>query len=70
MVEWKTGGLPNWKIVKKQIDAVCQYVSSLDYMGSDIIIAEDRMKLCEINSHLQIDYEQIMCSPMLSCPKV
>ncbi|MBR4673576.1 MAG: hypothetical protein IKP00_03850 [Victivallales bacterium] len=28
------------------------------------------MKLCEINSHPAIDYEQIMCGPTLSRPKV
>ena len=39
-------------------------------MGLDIIITEDGMKLCEINSHPAIDYEQIMCGPVLSRPKV
>ena len=39
-------------------------------MGLDIIITEDGMKLCEINSHPAIDYEQVMCGPTLSRPKV
>ena len=69
-VEWKTNGLPNWGLVRRQIDAICQHVSSLDYMGLDIIITEDGMKLCEINSHPAIDYEQVMCGPTLSKPKV
>lgn len=69
-VEWKTTGLPNWELVRSKIDAVCQHVSSLDYLGLDIIITEDGMKLCEINSHPAIDYEQVMCGPTLSREKV
>ncbi len=69
-VEWKTTGLPNWAYVRKMIDALCQHVSSLDYLGLDIIITEDGMKLCEINSHPAMDYEQIMCGPTLSKEKI
>ena len=39
-------------------------------MGLDIIITEDGMKLCEINSHPAIDYEQVMCGPVLKNEKV
>lgn len=39
-------------------------------MKKNIIIAEDRMKLCEINSYPAIDYEQIICGPVLSRKKV
>lgn len=69
-VEWKTAGLPNWAYVRKQIDAICQHMSSLDYLGLDIIITENGMKLCEINSHPAMDYEQIMCGPTLAKIKV
>ncbi len=65
-VEWKTTGLPNWPMVRQLIDNLCQHVSSLDYLGLDIIITENGMKLCEINSHPAIDYEQIMCGPVLA----
>ncbi len=68
--EWRTLGLPNWETVHKKIGAVCQHVSSLDYLGLDIIITEDGMKLCEINSHPAIDYEQVMCGPTISRPAV
>lgn len=68
--EWRSLALPNWSIVKDQIERICQHVSSLDYMGLDIIITEDGMKLCEINSHPAIDYEQVMCGPTLARPKV
>ena len=64
-VVWKDNGLPNWSFVRQKIDAICQHVSSLDYLGLDIIITEEGMKLCEINSHPAIDYEQIMCGPVL-----
>lgn len=69
-VEWKTTGLPNWELVYSKINEICQHISSLDYLGLDIIITEDGMKLCEINSHPAIDYEQVMCGPTLSREKV
>lgn len=69
-VEWKTSGLPNWAYVRSKIDAICQHVSSLDYLGLDIIITNDGMKLCEINSHPAMDYEQIMCGPTLAKDKI
>ncbi|MBR5783232.1 MAG: hypothetical protein IKY33_03295 [Clostridia bacterium] len=68
--EWSNLGLPNWQLVKQNIHNICQHVSSLDYLGLDVIITEDGMKLCEINSHPAIDYEQIMCGPTLSREKI
>ena len=67
---WKDHKLPNWSLVRDKINALCQHVSSLDYMGLDIIITEDGMKLCEIISHPAIDYEQVMCGPVLKNEKV
>ena len=69
-IEWRTLSLPNWALVRKQIDLICEHLSSLDYLGLDIIITEGGMKLCEINSHPAIDYEQVMCGPTLSRPNV
>ena len=69
-VEWKTTELPNWELVRNKIDKICSHISSLDYLGLDIIITEDGMKLCEINSHPAMDYEQVMCGPTLSRKKV
>ncbi len=63
---WNKLSLPNWQKVKTMIDGICSHVSSLDYLGLDIIITEEGMKLCEINSHPAIDYEQIMCGPVLA----
>lgn len=63
-VKWKDLTLPNWPKVKQMIDDVCQQISSLDYMGLDLIITEDGVKICEINSHPAIDDDQIMCHPI------
>ena len=63
---WKDNSLPNWVIVKKKIYDICQHVSSLDYLGLDIIITNDGMKLCEINSHPAMDYAQVMCGPVMA----
>lgn len=64
-IQWKDAVLPNWQYCRQKIDDLCQHISSLDYMGLDIIITEDGMKLCEINSHPAMDYAQVMCEPVL-----
>lgn len=63
-VKWSELTLPNWQEAKAMIDKVCQQVSSLDYMGMDLILTEDGVKICEINSHPAIDDDQIMCHPI------
>ena len=65
-VTWKGEGLPNWEFVKNKILSVCSHVSSLSYLGFDVIITPDGMKLCEINTHPAGDYEQVMCGPILA----
>lgn len=62
---WQGGGLPNWPYVKQKIEDICDHVASLDYLGLDIIITEDGMKLCEINSHPAMDVGQILCGAPL-----
>lgn len=69
-VMWKNAGLPNWEYVKGKILEICNHISSLDYIGLDIIITEDGMKLCEINSHPALDYAQILCGPAMKKPKI
>ena len=66
---WKGQALPNWEFVKNKIVTVCHYLSSLEYLGFDIIITNDGMKICEINTHPAADYEQVMCSPILADEK-
>ena len=63
---WKECSLPNWEFVKNKIEHVCQHIGSLDYLGFDVIISQDGMKFCEINTHPAADYEQIMCGPILA----
>lgn len=65
---WKECGLPNWTYVKNKIEHVCNHVGSLDYLGFDVIITPNGLKFCEINSHPAMDYEQVMCRPVLSDP--
>lgn len=68
-VVWKSAALPNWNIVREKIDRVCKRISSLDYLGLDIIITPTGLKFCEINTHPAADYEQILCKPILSNPR-
>lgn len=42
--------IPNWKKIREGLIRICNYMSSLDYFGMDVIITEDSFKLCEINS--------------------
>ena len=42
--------LPHWEEIKAGLLDVCNYLSSLDYFGMDVIITEEGFKLCEINS--------------------
>ncbi len=67
---WDGKGLPNWQFVKKKIKDLCDHISSLDYIGLDIIITEDGLKLCEINSHPAMDYAQVMSGAVLGKEKL
>ncbi len=42
--------IPNWDIVKNGLLDICNYLSSLDFFGMDVIVTEDGFKICEINS--------------------
>lgn len=65
-IKWKGFKLPNWEYVREKLLTVCKHVSSLDYLGFDVIITEDGMKICEINSHPALDGVQLMGNPALS----
>lgn len=64
--QWCDKALPNWPYVKQMIERVCSHISSVSYLGFDVIITNDGMKLCEINTHPACDYEQVMCGPVLA----
>ena len=51
--------------MKDTVQKICKYISSLSYLGFDVIITESGMKICEINTHPALDYAQIMCGPAL-----
>jgi len=65
---WKDCRLPNWDHVREVIERVCNHIGSLDYLGFDIIITQDGLKFCEINSHPAVDYAQIVCCRALGDP--
>ncbi len=65
---WKDSFLPNWDYVREMILRICDHISSLSYLGFDIIITPNGMKLCEINTHPACDYAQVMCGPVLVKP--
>jgi len=64
-VLWKDVQLPNWDLAREKIMAVCRHISSLDYLGFDVILTEKGMKFCEINSLPAVDYNQIISGPVL-----
>ncbi len=57
--------LPNWEIIRDTVFSVCNYLSSLEYFGFDLMVTNDGVKMCEINTHPSLDYEQIMCGPIM-----
>lgn len=64
-VKWSDKKLPNWNFVKNKILQVCNHITSLDYLGFDVIITPNGLNFCEINTHPAADYEQVMCGPIL-----
>lgn len=65
-VKWKGFKLPNWTYVKEMLEKICSHIDSLSYLGFDVIITQDGMKLCEINTHPACDYVQVMCGPVMA----
>ena len=63
---WKGNKLPNWQKVKEGTYHICQHIDSLDFLGLDIIITEDSMKICEINTKPSMTLPQFMQGPALA----
>lgn len=57
--------IPNWEMVKKFIEDFTDYLSSLEYFGFDVIVTEDGLKICEINSDPELYIEQVMNYPFM-----
>lgn len=64
-VVWDDVTLPNWDYVRDNIYKVCNHYGSLSHLGFDVIISEKGFVFCEINSKPALNYEQVMCEPML-----
>lgn len=63
---WDGKIVPNWSQVQNVVIKICEYISSLDYLGFDIIITQDSFKICEINTFPAMAYGQVMCGPVLA----
>ena len=65
-VVWADEKLPNWDYVRDGIYKVCGHFDSLSHLGCDIIITQKGFVFCEINSKPAVNYEQVICRPLLT----
>ena len=65
-VIWQNETLPNWDYVRDTIYKVCNHYGSLSHLGFDVIITEKGFVFCEINSKPALNYEQVICAPILT----
>lgn len=65
-VIWQNETLPNWDYVRDTIYRVCNHYGSLSHLGFDVIITEKGFVFCEINSKPALNYEQVICAPILT----
>lgn len=63
---WSGFCLPNWKRSRDIIMKVCMALSSLDWLGMDVIITQTGLKFCEINSLPSVLLAQRVCGPALA----
>lgn len=63
---WSGFCLPNWERSREIIMRVCMALSSLDWLGMDVIITEEGLKFCEINSLPSVFLAQRVCGPALA----
>ena len=52
--------VPHFNQVKQLVEDICSFLSVHTYFGFDIMITDNGCKICEINSHPSLDYEQLM----------
>ena len=60
--------LPNWEVVRDVVYSLCSYLSSLEFFGFDLMVTDDGVKMCEINTHPALDDAQVMCIPIWQNP--
>lgn len=63
---WSGFCLPNWEKSREIIMKACMALSSLDWLGMDVIITQTGLKFCEINSFSSIFLAQRVCGPILA----
>lgn len=52
--------IPHFDKVKGLVNDICRFMTVHTYFGFDIMIGDDDVKICEINSCPALDYEQLM----------
>lgn len=60
--------LPYLEQVRDSVFAICNYLSSLDYMGIDLVITDNGVKMLEINSLPAASTPQVLCGPYMDNP--
>ena len=45
------GVIPNWEEVKAGVTHICETLSTLEYLGFDIVVTNDGFKVLELNTH-------------------
>lgn len=60
--------LPEYEKVKDVVLTACNYLSSLEYFGVDVVITNDEVKILEINSLPAMSTPQVLCGPMFENP--
>ena len=57
---FKGNAIPHFEKVKGLVNDICGFMTVHTYFGFDIMIGDEDVKICEINSCPAIDYEQLM----------
>lgn len=61
--------LPNLDLVHAAVYSICEHLSSLEFFGFDVIVCEDHVKVCEVNTLPGLDSIQILDGPIWKNPK-
>ena len=60
--------LPHWDIARDVIGSICDYLSSLEYFGFDLMVTDEGVKMCEINTFPDLCDGQVLCGPVFQNP--
>ena len=62
--------LPNYELVRDKVIQMHKYMSSLEYLGFDIIVTDNGFKICEINSAPNLADNQTLSYPVYTNKEV